>query len=211
MELLFLLKSYQEGNMPHAEAVSLFFKIYPEKRSALEHILSVEDKFSRNKVKEGLEAKHQEFEINRQTNKFKTYSPSKHKEKPIDVSALPENLRAEHAKLSPLIREISQLHARLPFALSNKDRHEMAVNIVEKVAERRSIFNQIDAYLNGEEVQKPEINPEPADSKNIDILNYKINYELNKLRVRRSKAKKKNPTLYNQLDAQIKVLEKQRY
>lgn len=212
MELLYLLQQHDQGSLSFEDSVALFFKCYPNKEKTLASFFDTEDEFSWKKLRTGLDDKMKELLANQNENKFKTITPSVHQEKPINLTTLPLELRQEYARLSPIIREIAQLHARLPLALNQKSRFDLAEKIVELTQERRAIFIKVDSFVQSGFYEKPiENKPEPVDASK--LKNFQLEYDLKLLRSRRSKAKKNPARLeeFNALSKQIIELEAQRY
>jgi hypothetical protein len=215
MEIFEKLQKYKEGNLSYRDSVTLFFTIYPEKESALRDFLSSEDTFSRKKIKEGLQAKFDELVAIQEANNFKSFET---KVRSINVSLLPEDLRKEHAKLSPLIREVSMNHARLDMCSTDEQRFELAKNIVTKWRIRQGIFDQIDRFnATGQVPVQVELLISGAQKPVKPLItverDYKLEDDIRKLRVQRSKLKNKPHRFadYEKVCADIKSLEALRY
>jgi len=211
MDVWVCLVKYKNGTLSYKESVSLYFQLYPQ--SSLRSFFEVEDRHSRKKLKEGLETKYKEFEANVSQNSFKSFTASKNAKKAINLEALPEELRTEYARLSPIIREICSLHARLEYFPDDKTRYEAAKRIVELSAQRRMIFTRIDTF------QETGTDPmRKIDSPAIKLpakleKNYETEYQLKLLRSQRSKLKN-NPRRiaeYQAVCKQITELLNKRY
>lgn len=206
MEIWDKLLLHKEGKLSYSDGVALFFVIHPERRS-LKAFFNKEDRYSRKKIKEALDAKFFELEANQQQNKFKSFGPSKHKDQPINVTILPAELRAEYARLSPIIREISSLHARLFNCSTNEQRFDLAKKIVHLVGDRRGIFTKIDAYMQSGTV----LLPKKVESLRVDqaaTKDFEIEYKLKLLRSRKVKLAKNPRRLddYNKVVNEINQL-----
>lgn len=185
-----LLVLHKEGKLDYKSGVALFFRLYPEKTS-LQSFFDKEDRYSRKKLRDALNEKLEELEANKKAGSFRSFAPTKHQKTPINILSLPFELRTEHAKLGPLIREISSLHARLYNAPDNATRYTIASKIHKLVAERRAIFTKIDAFnQTGAVPSDPKVTKQrlPAGAPK----NYELEYKLKLLRTRKVKLSK-NP------------------
>lgn len=111
----------------------------------------------------------------------------------IDFQALPENLKKEYVKLGPLIGQIRFLHANLSNAQSKETRQQYALQILDCVKNRRAIFNEIDYWLKHKKqlVQpKQETVAEIPGTETEELKKLRLNEQLRRLRVQRSKLKK---------------------
>lgn len=206
MEIAGLLQQHKEGTLSYTDGVALFFELYPEKRSALESFFEVEDQHSRAKLHAGLDAKVTEFTNVTLPGKFEGHAPKRR----INVDELPPELRKEYAGLSPLIRRISHLHARLfqcfPGSVGDKQRYDLACDIIKAVRQRRAIFNKIDNYLLTGRLPDQDL-PAPPRLVKPDVpapRNYEVEHKLQQLRVKRSKLKKRLPHRQADYDAVVK-------
>jgi hypothetical protein len=210
MDFWKLLCLHADGKLPYADGVRLYFYFNPG--SPLTEFFKKEDRYSRKKIKECLDAKFEAFSHNKSTNDFKSFGVSKFKGK-INLELLSEELRLEYAKLSPIIRKMAALHARLYHCTNNEQRYAIAFEIIELAMERRFIFIRVDAYLSSGEdpVKKPVV---VLPKQKIDLpKNYEFEYELKLLRAQRSKIKN-NPRRihdYNAVCERIAFLTKNRY
>lgn len=205
------LLRFKEGKLPYKDAVALFFLIHPDKRG-LKSFFLVEDRYSRKRLKEALLVKYHELEQNRQNSNFVDYGHSKHKKEPIRLELLPPELRLRYARLSPIIREIASLHARLFNCSTNEQRYELAARIYLLVSQRREIFTQLDQFnATGKILERLKNNT--LKIKAGGQKNFEDEYKLKILRTTRSRLKK-NPRRideYNQVVLQIQEIEKRRY
>lgn len=198
-----LLVQHKEGSLSYKDGVALFLDLYPTKKTLLS-FFETEDAISRKKLNALLMEKYQELAKNREENNFQSFAPSKHKNNPINLENLPAELRKEYAKLGPLIREISNLHARLFNCATSDLRKPIAFKIVELSAQRRGIFFKIDSYhetgkvIEAEKLEKVET---PASAEK----NYKLEYELKLLRSQKSKLKDK-PNRIEEFNAVVKKI-----
>lgn len=213
MEIFDLLKKHDKGELTYKESVALFFSIYPQKKSALASFFEVEDSFALKKLNDGLNQKLIELETNTQHNSFKTFLPSvmAHQGR-INVDVLPTQLREEYARLSPIIREIAHLHARLENALSNNHRYHLCKKIVDLTKERRSILNKVDEFnATGTYTEPIKVVKQKLDTSR--PINYEVLNKIHLLRSRRSKLKNKPEKVaeYNRVVEEINALEAQRY
>jgi hypothetical protein len=210
MDFWKLLCLHADGKLPYADGVRLYFYFNPG--SPLTEFFKKEDRYSRKKIKECLDAKFEAFSHNKNTNEFKSFGVSKFKGK-INLELLSEELRLEYARLSPIIRKMAALHARLYHCSNNAQRYEIALQIIELATERRFIFIRIDAYLSSgvDPVKKQEI---VLPKQKVELpKNYEAEYELKLLRANRSKLKS-NPRRihdYNAICERIEYLTKNRY
>lgn len=213
MELWDKLNKYKNGDLSHSEQVAVFFDIYPQKRSALENILCFEDRFSRKKVTEALDQKFQELLEIRKHNTYAKFSAPVSKNKQIDPSVLPVELRQERTRLSPLIIELSHKQGRLFHCSTNEQRFALAKEIIKLTRERRSILNKIDEFMASGSYTKPEESVRTSPAKNItNELPAEEFKRLLQLRAQRSKLKNKPNRLadYNAIVKEINALESKR-
>lgn len=203
MEIWDLLQKQKEGKLSYKDSVTLFFTLWPEKKS-LKSFFAKEDLYSRRKLKKELGAKYDELYQIQEQNKFVDFAISKHRNNKIDVAKLPSDLRVEHAKLSPIIREISSLHARLYNCADDAQRYTLAYRICGLVRQRREIFNKIDEFTATGKVTKPLELPTIRVKPGIE-KDYKVEYELKLLRSQRTKLAK-NPRRLPELNEVIKKI-----
>lgn len=120
-------------------------------------------------------------------------------------ASLPAPIAIEQKKLGNLIGQMSHLHAKLEEVQTDKERCELAAQIVEMADTRRSIFNRIDTY-------KSTGNDLTPSQKTIETPK-EINpfKELALLRSQRSKLKNKPNRVadYNKVVERISELENQ--
>ena len=212
MEIWPLLLLHAQGKLSYAQGVEIYHFCHPS--SPLKDFYKVEDRYSRRQLKTFLDQKYEALSKNKQANTFKSFGVSKYALSKINLEILPEDLRIAHARLSPLIREISSLHSRLFNCTSDLQRYEVCLKMYPLIIERRLIFSRIDQYvLTGTDILKKT--PDTVQVKKMPDLpmDYEVEYNLKKLRVQRSKLKK-NPRRieeYNQVCAQINELLSKRH
>lgn len=143
MEILHLIELFLKGEKDYAYGVELYSKIGTS-NSLKKLFASGEDDYSREKLTAELETFANSLKANTVKNKFQSFTAPK--KKPIDISILPANLRAEHAKLGPIIREMASLHAKLELFSSDELRYEAAEKIIELAKARRIIFTRLDYF-----------------------------------------------------------------
>lgn len=212
MEISDKLDKYFAGDLSYQESVDLFFTVYPEKRDALENFLAAEDEFSRKKIRTGLEEKRDELARIPEQNKYHSFTVPKHQANPLDVSKLPEVLRKEHARLSPVIRELSEHHSLLRYEkLTNAERLAICNKMMPLIRERRRIWTRIDHFTEtGVILDAITHSPEPIDYSR--ARDFEKEDKIRKLMSRRSKAKIKGDiAIFNALDEEIKSLRTTRY
>lgn len=211
MELWDLLEKQHKGDLSYAEGVVLFVSISP--RSPLVSFFKVEDRHSRKKLKALLEEKYQELLRNRTENNFIGFGVASRKNKPINLEILPAELRKEYSRLSPLIRQISSLHARLYNCSTDAQRYKIARELIGLVADRRAIFYRVDSFLETGTDPQAIVLSKPEPIRPGLEKNFQVEYELKLLRAQRSRLKD-NPRRaveYKEIIQKIKELESKRY
>ncbi|MCK6649178.1 MAG: hypothetical protein L6Q66_05955 [Bacteroidia bacterium] len=174
------------------EGVKLYFH-YGSSKTLKDIFAKGDTYFNRKKLKSALlELVSAPAETIAPTQDFKVHREPKKK---VSADNLPDSLKSEYYQLGPIWSKIRFLHSRLDLISKESERNDYAQEIVELSAQRRSIFNKIDAY-NADPVKWHKQNDVKIDIKEAICILPPVNYwqlkeELLRLRVQRSKLKKK--------------------
>lgn len=204
MELLHSISQYLKGKLSFEQGVELYKQAGAS--PFILQLLKTEDDYAESKLRAELQ-KHFDRLNNVQLPVSKKSENKKHK--PINPDALPTHLRAEYNKLGNIIRKISFNHAKLEERNSTEERYKLAVEIINLVTERRTIYARCDYYiLNGRDL--PQFENAKTEVDLMKLPKYEALHKLQLLRVQRTKLKKLPARVndYNKVCADIKTLEK---
>lgn len=197
MEILVLIKKYLDGNLPYLAGV----KIYQERGSSstLKTLFRTEDDFSRKKLRSELQAIYNSLQVSSPEPEtgYTSYSVSK-KKGTIRVEILPEYLKVEYFKLSPIIREAAHLHSKLPLFQTNDERLETVREIIKLIRKRRQIFARCDHFM---ETGQDQIATVTEVSETMEKISFP--QAMNKIRLLRSQRSKLKNKPHRQEDYKI--------
>lgn len=194
-----------------AEGVEIYKKFGGS--SILLNIFQTENSFTQSKLREEVVAIYRRIESgeivldkpneNKEDLPFTIYKPA---QKRVDRDKLTPALKVAYARLGPLISEMSYLHNRIDLLPSDEARFLAAERIVQLSVERRKIFIRIDHFMD------TGVDPElPAENPVLKKKPETLRQELLRLRVNRSKWKKKAHRYkdYLKADKRIKEIEEE--
>lgn len=123
---------------------------------------------------------------------------------------LPPHLQTEYDRLGELIRKMSYLHPQLSVVKSKIDRANISAEILSYAEARRVIFNRLDHFAEtGQDLL--QVNEKASESEKKEASPLEQKEELLRLKVQRSKLKKKPNRVndYNIVVTRIAELEKE--
>lgn len=221
VEFLLEIEQYISGNLSFAEGVKIFNKV--STNYALKQVFALgDDEYSREKLRSEFQKMLSAYKLantvieaavevatsfEASPSIFLSHTVSK-KKGSINVSKLPVHLQVEYYKLSPIIREMASLHAKLPLYQKDEERFVAAKRIIELSKARRKIFNRLDYFEENGTDHPFYIKPKAAvkEIAQVKTSYAEAQYQLNLLRAQRSKLKKK-PDRYLDLQEVIKKIE----
>lgn len=207
MEILVSIQQYLDGNLSYTDAVKLYNEIGTN--SALKKVFATgEDDYSVNKLTSEFKALISKLKPEKSTS-FQSFTVPKNNNAQLPIDKFSPELRTAYHRLSPIIREMAMLHAKLPEFQTDAERFECASKIYKLSRERRTIWDRVD-YFKEHGVDHPmfkTVEKTPEQVIEIDLSKAKKN--LNLLRTQRTKLRGKTHRLadFERVCTEISLLE----